>query len=128
MKEVQNTINTAGAHKALITIYDKDLEKGIAECIQVGDTVSEMRSNAKFGVVKSVKVEPMKKPANASQGAWVQSEYPDMEMVTFTVETLDPWSEDMMLGSKAAKAGTTIEVKGPKFQLESTIIGVELVE
>ncbi len=128
MSEVQNKINTAGAKKAIITIYDKDLDKGVAECIQVGDTVAEMRSNAKFGVVKSVTIENQKKPANASEGKWVPSEYPGWEQVTFTVETTDPWSEDMMLGSKAAKAGTTIEVKGPKFQVEATIIGVELVE
>jgi len=96
-----------------------------ADAVSVGDVIKELRSNTEIGTVIRKEVKPASKAAANSEGKLVLSEIPNQKDIFIYIETTADYDPDMKLGSVNGKVGAKIELKGPKFQVQSVIIGVD---
>ncbi|NLX02285.1 MAG: DUF4330 domain-containing protein [Syntrophomonadaceae bacterium] len=117
--------DTRPRDKAIITFMVKEVSQCTADVVEVGGEIKELRSNQVFGKIVDKEVQPYSEAASDQNGKWVLSEVPGKINIIITVEAYAPFSEDMKLGSKDAKVGSKIDLKGPKFAVESYITGVQ---
>lgn len=112
--------------KAVVKLWIKEISSYSAEAIKEGDIVAELKSNSQFGKISKVEIAPYKEAGTNSEGKWVLSEVPEKYNVFITVDMLNPSvNGEIKLGSKEAKVGASLEIKGPKFQVTSYVVGVE---
>lgn len=112
--------------KAIVSLWVKGISPYTVDAIKEGDVVSELKSNNEIGTIIKKEIKPTKEPASDASGKWITSEVPGKSDVYITIETLSgPINDNLRLGSKDAKVGTTLDIKGPKFQVSSYIIGVD---
>lgn len=113
-------------NKAIVTIWIKSISGYTVDAIAEGDSIRELKSNSVIGKVIKKEVKPTKENAADANGNWVLSEVPEKNDVFLTIETTQPsTSGDIKLGSKDAKVGASLDIKGPRFQVMSYIVGVE---
>ncbi len=111
---------------AVVKLWIKDISHYTVTAINEGDILTELKSNTQFGKIIKKEVSPYMDKGTNSEGKWVLSEVPGRNEVFLTIETLNPpINGEIKLGSKDAKVGASLEVKGPKFQVTSYVIGVE---
>jgi hypothetical protein len=112
--------------KAIVKLWVKNVSKYSPDAVNVGDTVRELKSNSEIGKIINKEVAPTKEAAPDANGKWILSEVPDKNDIFITLETTSVNANgEVKLGSKDGKVGATVEIKGPKFQLVSYVIGVE---
>lgn len=112
--------------KPIVKIWIKNISRYTVDSIKEGDTLKELKSNTAFGKIIAIEVKPTKDVGVDLEGKWVISEVPEKNDVFLTVEAFNPpVNGDVKLGSKDAKAGASIDIVGPKFQVNSYVIGVE---
>jgi hypothetical protein len=117
--------STESQNKAIITFMVKEVFPSAADAVEIGGEIKELRSNQVFGKIIDKEVQPYTEAAPDQNGTWVLSEVPDKINIIITVEAYTPFSEDMKLGSRDAKVGSMIDLKGPKFAVEAYIIGIQ---
>ena len=112
-------------NKATIGFVVREVSSYSADAVAVGGIVKELKSNTEIGTITRAVIKPATKAASDMNGKWVLSEIPDKKDIFIYIETTANYDPDMKLGSVNAKVGAKIEIKGPKFQFESYICGVE---
>lgn len=111
---------------AIVKLWVKNVSNYTVASINEGDTVKELKSNATIGKIVQKEARPGRDYGTDAEGKWVLSEVPEKGDVFITLETNSPLgTQDIKLGSKEAKVGASLEIKGPKFQVTAYVIGVE---
>lgn len=124
LKKLNTESQTVQKH--IIRIWIKDIASYTVDEIKLEDIVQEQRSNIEIGKIVEKEVIPTRKTTSDLNGKWVISEVPERSDVIIKLETTSSSAVDnIKLGSIDAKVGASIILKGPKFQVESFIIGVE---
>lgn len=112
--------------RAEVKLWVKNIAPYTVDAISEGDAVKEVKSNTVIGKIIKKEVRPTKDVGTDASGKWVISEVPERYDVFITLETsTSTVNQDIKLGSKEAKVGAGLDVKGPKFQVTSYVIGVE---
>lgn len=117
---------TTSQQKPIVKMWIKNVSPFVSNSVTVGDTLRELSSNSEIGKVLAVEVKPAKDIASDSNGKWIISEVPERNEVFITMEAAaDKINNNVKLGSKDAKSGAGVELKGTKFQATAYVIGVE---
>lgn len=111
--------------KAQVGFIIEEVSTYTADAINVGDIVKELNSNTEIGTITKKEVRTALDKTGDAEGNWHVSPIADKRDVIIYIETTGNYDPDMKLGSVNGKVGAKIVLKGPKFQVESYIIGVD---
>lgn len=111
--------------KAVVGFIIEEVSVYTADAINIGDKVNELNSNTEIGTIIKKEVTPALEKASDAEGNWHVSPIENKNDIKIYIETTANYDPNMKLGSVNGKVGAKIVLKGPKFQVESYIIGVD---
>ncbi|MDK2925324.1 MAG: hypothetical protein PWQ41_1098 [Bacillota bacterium] len=126
---VLRAVNPSTVKPVEVVLVVEDVRQATADAMQEGETVLNTKSNAVLGKLVKKEVRPAQKEVQTADGRLVLAESPFKKDVYLTVRGEGQVTSNVIiLGGAEMRVGASVAVKGLKFSVNSTVLGVKVGE
>lgn len=126
---VFRAVNPSTVKPVEVVLVVEDVRQATADAMQEGETVLNTKSNAVLGKLVKKEVRPAQKEVQTADGRLVLAESPFKKDVYLTVRGEGQVTSNVIiLGGAEMRVGASVAVKGLKFSVNSTVLGVKVGE
>ncbi|HHY93319.1 MAG TPA: DUF4330 domain-containing protein [Firmicutes bacterium] len=122
-------VNPSTARPVEVVLVVEDVRQATADAMQEGENVLNSKSNAVLGKLVKKDVRPALKEVETADGRLAQAESPFKKDVYLTIRGEGQVTPNViLLGGAELRVGASLAVKGLKFSVNSTVLGVKVAE
>jgi hypothetical protein len=126
---VFRAVNPSTVKPVEVVLVVEDVRQATVDAMQEGETVLNTKSNAVLGKLVKKEVRPAQKEVQTADGRLVLAESPFKKDVYLTVRGEGQVTSNVIiLGGAEMRVGASVAVKGLKFSVNSTVLGVKVGE
>jgi hypothetical protein len=126
---VFRAVNPSTVKPVEVVLVVEDVRQATVDAMQEGETVLNTKSNAVLGKLVKKEVRPAQKEVQTADGRLVLAESPFKKDVYLTVRGEGQVTSNVIiLGGAEMRVGASVAVKGLKFSVNSTVLGVKIGE